>query len=118
MNFVEEDLTRHSNFRKCRRQHRESKLNLDGFMLEILDLFKFEPKKKYVEELEDTFDSDTTSISKSSSDEEREMLLEVVMIMRMRIYNQIQMNLSMQMCFFKEILTQCMEIKLTLQKIF
>ena len=66
-----DDLTRYSNFCSFRRQHREGRLNLDDYILEILYLSKFEPKKKYVEELEDTFESDGTSISNSSTEEER-----------------------------------------------
>ena len=49
-----DDLTRESNFRSFRRQHRAGRLNIDDYVLEILDLFKFEPKKKCVDELEDT----------------------------------------------------------------
>jgi hypothetical protein len=36
---------------------------------QISDIFKFEPKKKYVEELEDTDESDATSISDISTNE-------------------------------------------------
>ncbi len=36
---------------------------------QILDIFKFEPKKKYGEELEDTDESDATSISDISENE-------------------------------------------------
>jgi len=63
--------TKYLHFRSFRRQHREGRLNLDDYILEFLDLFKFEPKKKYVEKLEDTFESDGTSISNSSTEEER-----------------------------------------------
>ena len=39
---------------------------------QILDIFKFEPKKKYGEELEDTDESDATSISDISENEDGE----------------------------------------------
>ena len=39
-------------------------------MLIILDIFKFEPKKKYVEELADTGESDVTSISDISDEDQ------------------------------------------------
>jgi hypothetical protein len=50
-------------------QHREGGLNLDECILKFLDLFEFEPMKKYVEELEDEFEPDSTSISNSSTEE-------------------------------------------------
>ena len=46
-------------------------ISLADYYKQILDLFKFEPKKKYSEELEDTGESNATSIS-DISDENNE----------------------------------------------
>ena len=63
---------RDANFRQARRFHREGMISLADYYKQILDIFKFEPKKKYVEELEDTDESDATSISDISENEDGE----------------------------------------------
>jgi hypothetical protein len=62
-------IVREANFRQARRFFRDNKLSYNDYKLAIRDLFKFEPKKKYVEELEDTGESDATSISENSEEE-------------------------------------------------
>ena len=60
---------REANFRQARHFFGDNKLSYNDYKLTIRDLFKFEPKKKYVEELEDTGESDATSISENSEEE-------------------------------------------------
>ena len=60
---------REGNFRLYRRLHRNGELTFQQYLNHILDLNKFEPKKKYVEELEDTGESDATSISDNSEND-------------------------------------------------
>ena len=66
-----DDAIRDANFRQARRFHRDGMISLADYYKQILDIFKFEPKNKYVEELEDTGESDATSIS-DISDENNE----------------------------------------------
>jgi len=44
--------TRDTNFRQARRFHRQGIISLTDYIKQIINLYKFEPKKKYVEELE------------------------------------------------------------------
>ena len=60
---------REANFRQARRFHRDGKLSFSDYYATILDLHKFEPRKKYVEQLEDTDASDATSISDNSDED-------------------------------------------------
>ena len=60
---------REANFRQSRRFHRDGKLSFSDYYATILDLHKFEPRKKYVEQLEDTDASDATSISDNSDED-------------------------------------------------
>ena len=52
-------------FREARRYHRRGDITLDVYYKNIRDLYKFEPRKKYVEELQDTAESDSESGSDS-----------------------------------------------------
>ena len=61
--------TRDTNFCQARRFHREGIISLVDYFKQINNLYKFEPKKKYVEELEDTDESDATSISDASDED-------------------------------------------------
>ena len=61
-----------ANFRQARRFHREGILSLKDYFNNIVELYQFEPKKKYVETLINTDESDATTIS-DSSDEESEI---------------------------------------------
>lgn len=61
---------REANFGQARRFHRDGKLSFSDYFATILDLHKFEPKKKYIEQLEDTDVSDGTSISDSSHEDD------------------------------------------------
>ena len=54
---------REANFRQIRRLYRDGKVSYKDYFESILEIQKFEPKKKYIEDLEDTSESDTTSIS-------------------------------------------------------
>jgi hypothetical protein len=47
-------------------------ISLEVYINKILDIHKFEPKKKYVEELVDTDESDSTSVDEDTDDEESE----------------------------------------------
>jgi hypothetical protein len=53
---------------------RDQKLDLEAYKAEVLDLHKFEPKKKYLEELEDTDESDDPDDEEDNSDEESDDL--------------------------------------------
>ena len=63
---------REANFRQARRFHREGNLPLKDYFNNIVELHQFEPKKKYVETLQNTDESDATTIS-DSSDEDGEI---------------------------------------------
>jgi hypothetical protein len=63
-----DDAIRDANFRQARRFHRDGMISFADYYKQILDIFKFEPKKKYVEELADTGESDVTSISDISDE--------------------------------------------------
>ena len=60
---------REGDFRLYRRLHRKGELTFQQYLNNILDLNKFVPKKKYFEPLEDTGESDATSISDNSEDD-------------------------------------------------
>jgi hypothetical protein len=64
--------TRDTKFRQARRFHREGIISLSDYFKQIVNLYRFEPKKKYVEELENTDESDATSISDMSDEEDNE----------------------------------------------
>jgi hypothetical protein len=49
---------REANFKLLRKQLSLGKLTLDDYLDDVQDLYKFVPKKKYTEELEDTSESD------------------------------------------------------------
>ena len=57
-----DDAIRDANFRQARCFHLDGTISFADYYKQILDIFKFEPKKKYVEELEDLSESDVTSI--------------------------------------------------------
>ena len=65
-----DDAIRDANFRQARRFHRDGMISFADYYKQILDIFKFEPKKKYVEELADTGESDVTSISDISDEDQ------------------------------------------------
>ena len=61
---------RNIKFRLTRKLHRKGKLSTEVYAQEILEIYKFVPKKKYVEDLADTEESDDTEIEDSSDDDE------------------------------------------------
>ena len=63
---------RNIKFRLTRKLHREGKLSTEVYAQEILEIYKFVPKKKYVEDLADTEESDDTEIEDSSDDDEND----------------------------------------------
>ena len=50
----------------------EDIITLEVHITKILNIYNFEPKKKYIEELEDTGESDATSIDKDTDEEDDE----------------------------------------------
>ena len=50
----------------------EGIITLEVYITKILNIYKFEPKKKYIEELEDTGESDATSIAEDTDEEDDE----------------------------------------------
>jgi hypothetical protein len=48
-----------SNFKQLKDLLNDGSINLKVYIDRIVDLYRFEPKKKYTEELEDTDDSDS-----------------------------------------------------------
>ena len=64
-----QDVERETKFRQLRKWYRDGKITFAHYHEEILELHQFEPKKKYVEELEDTDESDPPSISDDSDAE-------------------------------------------------
>ena len=64
-----QDVERETKFRQLRKWYRDGKITFVHYHEEILELHQFEPKKKYVEELEDTDESDPPSISDDSDAE-------------------------------------------------
>ena len=63
----DEDRARNIKFKTARNFYKEGKLSFKNYYESILSIHEFAPKKKYVEELEDTDDSD--AISDNSDDE-------------------------------------------------
>ena len=63
---------RETNFVQLRSLHRQSLITFQVYLSQILDLYSFKPKTKYVEDLLDTDVSDDTDISEDSSYEEEE----------------------------------------------
>ncbi len=61
---------RGANFKLLRKQLSLEKLTLDDYMDDVQDLYKFVPKKKYTEELEDTSESDPEEEDNGSEEED------------------------------------------------
>ena len=57
-----EDHDRDRDFRRAREQYRKGRSTVEQYISDILDIFRFEPKRKYVEELVDTVISDSTDV--------------------------------------------------------
>jgi hypothetical protein len=63
-----EDIVKEERFRQARRFLRDGKITHSVYKQEILEMHQFLPKKKYIEELEDTDESDPPSASEDSSE--------------------------------------------------
>jgi hypothetical protein len=61
---------RDESFKLLRNLLRNGRLDLEAYKSEVLDLHKFEAKKKYYEELEDTDESDDTDNEEGDSDDD------------------------------------------------
>jgi FtsZ-interacting cell division protein ZipA len=70
-----------SNFKQLKDLLNDGSINLKVYIDRIVDLYRFEPKKKYIEELEDTDDSDSEieddSDESVASEEDEEIDTEV-----------------------------------------
>jgi hypothetical protein len=60
---------RETNFVQIRSLHKQSLITFQVYLSQILDLYSFKPKTKYVEDLLDTDVSDDSSFSEEESDE-------------------------------------------------
>ena len=58
--------TKETNFIQVRYFHRQSMITFVNYLSQIINLYAFVPKKKYVEDLEDTSDSDSEVSDESS----------------------------------------------------
>jgi len=67
-----EDRDRDTKFKQLKDLLKDGTISLEVYINKILDVHKFEPKKKYVEELVDTDESDATSVDEDTDDEESE----------------------------------------------
>jgi hypothetical protein len=67
-----DDLTREIKFDLTRKKYKKGNLTLKNYLSEILDLYNFEPKKKYFEKLVDTSEYDSTDVEDDSEDDIRE----------------------------------------------
>jgi hypothetical protein len=63
---------RDTKFKQLKDLLKDGTISLEVYINKILDIHKFEPKKKYVEELVDTDESDATSVDEDTDDEESE----------------------------------------------
>ena len=67
-----ENRDRDTKFKQLKDLLKDGTISLEIYINKILDIHKFEPKKKYVEELVDTDESDATSVDEDTDDEESE----------------------------------------------
>ena len=67
-----EDRDRDTKFKQLKDLLKDGTISLEIYINKILDIHKFEPKKKYVEELVDTDESDARSVDEDTNDEESE----------------------------------------------
>ena len=67
-----EDRDRDTKFKQLKDLLKDVTISLEVYINKISDLHKFEPKKKYVEELVDIDESDGTSVDEDTDDEESE----------------------------------------------
>ncbi len=63
-------IRREETFKTLRNLLRNRRLDLEAYKAEVLNLHKFEPKRKYLEELEDTDESDDPDDEEDHSDDE------------------------------------------------